>query len=940
MKSLPRTFLIVLTILGVGVLVEAKPLPEDGRILSGTLQNGVKWRYRQHNNPPGKMALMMHVASGSLNETDAQRGLAHFLEHMAFNGTENFPPGKLIPYFESLGMQFGADLNAYTSFDQTAYMLFTPDTTTHQIDKALMCLSDYAFRASLLPEEINKERGIVLEEARSGKNAGQRIRDKLWPDLFAGTRFATRLPIGDEKIISTASQKDFEDYYRAYYRPENITVVLVGDAPPDGIVPLITKWFGQYKASGDARSARGPEFKPFTKSRALVVTDPEMAYCQVQMLNIQPGRPPTVTVEQKRVELVEALANWMLSRRFDDRVKKGKANYRGAGSSVSDFFHDGLLIGGYSVGEAKDWDKMTAEMVEEIKRGREFGFSIRELELAKAEYFAEAEQAVRSESTQNARALINEIIGAVNNREPLLSAQQNLDLYKEVLPSVALSEINTSFKNHFVPGAFAFVITLSSKEQVPTQDEVMDVAQRAEAAKVEPLVDEAAGKSLLAKEPTPGKMTDVTEDKDLGIHHGWLSNGIRVHHRFMDYKKDSVMVSISMAGGDIEEDAQNRGVTEVASLAVNEAATHRLNSSVLRDLMTGKNISVSASPAGDHFAVHVTGSPKDLEIGLQKAHALLTEGVIEDSAFKNWRLSTLQNFVQRETMPQFKAYEAYEELFSGNDVRRMPLKKSQVEALSVAKGQAWFERLCRQPIEVAIVGEILWEDSTRLLEKYLGSLPSRARTDLHLNGLRKLARSPGPHFKQVDVATQTPQAVAYSGFLGSEGRQALDTQALGLAANILTSRLIKRVREELSIVYSIGANHNGSWVFADSGRFLAYAPCDPANASKVIMEVDTIFHDFAAKGPSEEELENGKKQILNHLDVQTREPSYWWSILRNYDLQARELNHERAQKDSYSKFTSAQVQEVFKKYYTPARTLKVTALPVKPKDPKDAAEPK
>src|SRR5215467_1022773 len=159
--------------------VFAQELPHDSRNQTGKLQNGVTWIYREHNNPPGKMALMMHVRTGSLNETDSQKGLAHFIEHMSFNGSEHYPPGKLIPYFESIGMQFGADLNAYTSFDQTAYMLFTPDTTSNQVDKALMVLSDYAFRGSLLPEEIDKERGVVLEESRTGKSAFQRIRDKL-----------------------------------------------------------------------------------------------------------------------------------------------------------------------------------------------------------------------------------------------------------------------------------------------------------------------------------------------------------------------------------------------------------------------------------------------------------------------------------------------------------------------------------------------------------------------------------------------------------------------------------------------------------------------------------------------------------------------------------------------------------------------------------------
>ena len=209
----------------------AQELPHDSRNLSGKLENGVTWIYREHNNPPGKMALMMHVRTGSLNETDAQKGLAHFIEHMSFNGSEHYPPGKLIPYFESIGMQFGADLNAFTSFDETAYMLFTPDPSTNQVDKALTVLSDYAFRDSMIVEEIDKERGVVLEESRTGKGAFQRIRDKLWPELFAGSRFAIRLPIGDDKILATAKKEEFLDYYNTWYRPSNITVVLVPFSP-------------------------------------------------------------------------------------------------------------------------------------------------------------------------------------------------------------------------------------------------------------------------------------------------------------------------------------------------------------------------------------------------------------------------------------------------------------------------------------------------------------------------------------------------------------------------------------------------------------------------------------------------------------------------------------------------------------------------------------
>lgn len=926
----------------------AKPLPADGRIVHGKMSNGATWMYRQHDNPPGKMALMIHVESGSLNETDKQRGLAHFMEHMCFNGSEHFPPGKLIPYFESIGMEFGADLNAFTSFDQTAYMLFTPDTEKEQIDKALMVLSDYAFRASLLEEEIDKERGVVLEESRSGKNAFQRVRDKLWPELFEGSRFAQRLPIGLDEILATAKREEFVDYYRTWYRPENVTVVLVGDAPVEGIKPLIEKWFGEYKAEAPARKEMRSEFKPFTKDRAIVVTDPEMAFCDVDMLNIRPGRAPTTSVEQWRMELVEYIGSWIINRRYEERVNKGQASYRHAEATVQNFFNDGMLVNASASGEPGDWGKMLDEMVVEVHRVRDFGFTERELTLARKEILSEAENDVKTEPTKNARGFLFEMVQSANDETPVLSAQQELDLFKELLPSIELAEINKTFKEHFAPGSFAYTLTIKEGEgiKVPARDEVMAAAQAAWAKTVEPLKEEATPTSILASKPTPGKVAESVTDKELNITSVWLENGVRVHHRAMDYKKDSVWVSISLAGGDIEETAKNAAITEVAALAVNEAATSKLTSTNIRDLMTGKNIKVGAVNAGDALAIEVTGAPEDLEAGLQEVHVLLTDGKIEDSAFNNWKLSTLQQIEMREKMPPFKAFEAMADLLSGGDPRQMPTSKANVEAQSVAEAQKWFERLCREaPIEVAVVGDITLEKAMPLVQTYIGSLPKRGRATDYLNKLRKLSRTTGPLVRDVVVETMTPQAMAIAGFVGTEGRNIADTRAMEIASEILTSRLVKKIREELSIVYSISGRHNPAWIYEDAGRFGAGAPCDPANTTKVTEEVHKIYKDFAEAGPSAEELENAKKQIANNLDTEMKEPRYWWSVLRAHDLHGRNLNELKGEKEAYQGFTVEQIQKVFKKYYTPERQFSITSFPKagstddKAKDKKEEAKP-
>jgi zinc protease len=919
-----------ITCLAIPVSAWSRPLPSDSRIHSGKLKNGVKWMYREHDNPPGRMALMLHVDSGSLNETDKQLGLAHFVEHLCFNGSENFPPGTLVPYFESIGMTFGAHLNAFTSFDQTVYMLFVPDTEHEQLDRAMTVLSDYAFRVTMPEEEIDKERGVVLEESRRGKSAFQRVRDKLWPELFEGTRFAKRLPIGDDEIIANAPRQEFVDYYKTWYRPENMTVILVGDTNVERVTPLIEKWFGDFEPDTPRREKKGPEFKPFTETRAMVVTDPEMATCQVQMLNIRPGRPPVTDTTQWRTELVESIGTWIMNRRLEERVQKGEANYRRASTSVNSFFNDALLIDGSASGEPHDWSKMLDELITEVHRAREHGFTQRELDLAKKELLSRAEHAVKTESTRNARAVAFQMVQAVNEREPVVSAEQELALHKEFVPAVELNEVNETFQRHFKPGTFAFTVTMAEKDniRVPTRDEVLAVGRAAWERKVDPPTEQDAPTDLLAALPEPGKVVESRIDEDLGITQAWLSNNVRVHHRFMDYKKGTVLMSVNLAGGQIEETTENSGISELATIAVNEPATKRLSSTHVRDLMTGKNINVRASSGGDSFTINITGSPDDLEDGLKLVHALLTDGKIEEAAFNNWKLQTRQRIEMMEKMPMAKAFEGMAELLGGGDPRLTPMTKEKLERMSLESAQKWFDRLRKNaPIEVAVVGDIKLDEAMPLINRYLGSLSERPRKTEHLDKLRRLARQTGPLSREIMVETVTPQGMVIAGFVGCEGTNWNDGRALELASNILTSRLVKRIREELSLVYSVRSTNRPSWVYKDSGQFMSGAPCDPNNVDKVITEIFSLFESFAKDGPTEEELTNAKKQVANNLDTQMREPSYWWQVLQNHDLHGVDLNESKKEKEAFERFTAEQVQGVFRKYFKPERRFQVKAIP-------------
>ncbi len=912
--------------------VSAENLPSDQSIQTGKFDNGLTWMYRQHDNPPEKMAMMIHVSSGSLNEKENQRGLAHFLEHMAFNGTENFAPGELIKFFESIGMEFGADLNAFTSFNQTSYMLFTPTNKTSQIDEGMMALSDYVFRALLLQDEIDKERGVVMSEWRSGRGAQQRIFDQMLESVFGGTRFAERLPIGLPDILNTANRDAFEDYYRTWYRPELMTLMVVGDAPLEDVKPSMEKWFGQYKATEPARKQESAGFQPFSTERAFVFSDPELSDCNVDLYNISAARPPVTTVEQARVEMVENVASWIVNRRLSERVQKGTATYQRANCSVGNFFNEAMLINASASGEPGTWNKMLDELIVELTRANAHGFTERELEMAKKEILADAKRDVEREPTRNAKGHLFEMNSAVTNKEPVLSAKQQLELTEKLLQTITTDELAKAFSTHFGAKTFGYVVTLPKKDGVamPSSEDVLTAAKAAWNIKTEPIREETTPTDLLAAAPKSGSVAEKTTDEDLKITSAWLDNGVRVHHRFMDYKKDQVMMSIHLAGGRIEETETNRGEIELAAYALSaQPATNRLTSTNVRDIMTGHTIGVGVSPTTDTVMLSVIGSPKELDTGLQLAHALLTDGKIEDSAVNVWRQQQKQQRIFAQALPQFKAYESLMDAISGGDIRMTPLlPENRVEALTAEAAQKrWNSFVAKAPIEVAIVGEIPLDRAMELASQYVGSLPKRERNASHIDALRTLKRGEGPLVRNVEVNTMTEKGMAIAGFVGCEAQNVHDSRALELSSEILTSRLIKRIREELAIVYSLSAMNQPSSTFRDSGMFMSQAPCEPTKAQQVVEEANKIFAAFAKTGPSEEELSNAKKQVKNNLDEDMKEPGYWFSVLQKLDYHDMKLADEKALPDVFDTFTTQELVKVFGKYYKPSRQFRVTAVP-------------
>src|SRR5712692_5025759 len=398
--------LVCLTSSCLVVAEEAEaPLPTDPAIRIGTLANGVTYWVRPHATPPGKITLWMRVGTGSLNEEDGQEGLAHYLEHMAFKGTEHFPARELISYFESIGLRFGQHQNASTSFDQTTYTLSLPDTRPETLDKGLLYLADIAFRAHLAAADVDKERSVILEENRARKGVQQRLTDKLFPELLPGSRAARRLPIGLEETIARLQRDDFVAYYTTWYRPAKVTILAVGDAPTEAIVEAITKNFASWTPAQAAPADKGTGIQPYDTILPLVVTDPELTTSSVEALALRP-RTPTKTVADVRRQLLERLGMWMVNRRLEQRIREGTAPYQTAG------VHQGMFLGmteqlnASAEAAPTSWAEALTALLTDVQRARLHGFTDQELEIAKRATLATAEHTAQTESTQDALVFI------------------------------------------------------------------------------------------------------------------------------------------------------------------------------------------------------------------------------------------------------------------------------------------------------------------------------------------------------------------------------------------------------------------------------------------------------------------------------------------------------------------------------------------------------
>lgn len=921
---------LIATFLAAAIPAIAQPLETDPRLVTGTLDNGLHYIVRKNNNPPNRADIWMHVSTGSLNETDKQRGIAHYTEHMAFNGSEHFPPGSVIDFFQSMGMTFGQHQNAFTSLDQTVYQLGLPDNKPETLQKGMLFMSDVAGKLSMLPKEIENERQVIQEERRTRLGGQQRVQDYWLAHLAPGSILGQRIPIGIEETINSVQQQDFKDYYTKWYVPSNMTVMVVADLEPAAVVEQIKANFsGGVKVPKPKDQDTG--IKPYDTTRAIVASDAELTNAQVGMIWLYPPKPPLTTVESVRDVMIDQIATWCFDRRIQKKVSAGKVSFQGGGAGTNDLFHAARLAMVTVSGEPSKWKAMLSEIAAETQRARLYGFTEVEVADARKELLSDAERAVEVEPTMNSRSILGIWNGAIAGGEPITSAAQDLEVQRKVLPSISAADVSKRFKEEFdASKPVTFSLQMPSGADVPTEEQLIEMGKKALDVKPENEVQSARPTALMDKLPELGQVLEATEHEASKVTSAWLSNGARVHYRFMDYKKDQVIVSIVVTGGEIQETAENRGISQAAGLALGRPATSKLTSSDIVDLMTGKKVQAGGRPAQDAFMVSVGGSPVELETGMQLAHLILTDPKVEAAALDKWKEQIKQGNEMRRKMVEGVFGEVIvKTLYPPGELRPTPVENEQAAKITPEDATAWLKQvLATGAIEVSVVGDIQKDKAMELVARYIGSLPKRDRiSDTTLAGLRTIKRPVGPLAANRQMETKTDKAMVVSGFFGTDAKNIRDTRLLSVATRILSTRAINDIREKQQLAYAPQVGSTPGTEYPAYGMVVMFSPTAPDKVPALLSATTGLYDSFAKDGPTAEEMETVKKQIANSMDEQMREPGFWSTRLTTLDYRGTSIDDVLGGPAAYAAFTADEVRDAFVRYYKKESRFEVYVTP-------------
>ena len=911
-----------------GVIKQA-PLPLDPNIRVGKLDNGFTYYIRKNTEPKNRAQLYLVNKTGSILENDNQRGLAHFMEHMSFNGTKNYPKNDLVNYLQKAGVRFGADLNAYTSFDETVYQLPIPTDDPEVFKNGMQIMRDWAQDASLTDEEINKERGVVLEEKRLGKGAQQRMQEKYLPLLFNNSRYSNRLPIGTEEVLKNFTAETLREFYKDWYRPDLQALIVVGDINVNETEQMIRAKFSDLKVPANPRPRTEYTIPLTGKNQFIKVTDPEMPVTVAQIL-IKHPEAELKTITDYRNSMKRSLFNRMLQARYSELMKQADPPFLQGSGGISGFLAGLDVYNASVVAKPGELEKGFKAVLTETERVKKFGFTETELQRAKDAYLLNFETAFKEKDKTSSENYVQEYVRLFLDGEASPGIEWEYNFVKNNIGGITLNEVNALAKKYITDVNRDVIIMAPEKEKENLPDE-QTVSAWIKSVKTAPLtayVDEVSDKPLLADKPAAGKVVEEKTITGIGVTEWTLSNGVRVVLKPTDFKNDEISFSAFSPGGtSLYSDADYQSAASAASI-IQRSGVGEFNSVELPKLLTGKRASVFPYISERSEGLSGVTNPKDLETALQLVYLYFTQPRKDAEIFKGLITQQKGSLANRGNDPNSVFSDTLAAVLGNYNIRRTGPSLEKVEQIELDRAyEIYKERFAdASDFTFTFVGNFDLKQIKPLLEQYLGGLPSTDRNE----SPKDLGITPpsGKIAKTVYKGQEEKASVRlfFTGAYEYDRETNIQMEAL---AEILQIKLIERLREDEGGVYSPGAGV--SYSKYPTGRYSFYIAfgCSPENVEKLIASSIDEINKIRENGAQPVDIQKFIAEETRTTEIQLKENGFWLGYLtgqyQNKENPLSVLTYIQALK----KITPETVKATANRFLSGKNLIKAVLLPEK-----------
>jgi zinc protease len=926
MKRLVLISLLTLICLSFSALIFSQDInfkpegkvPFDVKVIYGKLDNGLTYYIRENKRPEQRAEFYLLVNAGAMQEDDDQNGLAHFCEHMAFNGTKNFEKKEILNYLQSIGMKFGPEINAFTNSDETNYMLQkVPTDKPSNIDTALMILYEWSNNIAFENTEIDAERGVIHEEWRTGRSAMFRMMREANKTLFKDSKYATHDVIGDIDLIDTFPYEAIKRFYATWYRPDLQAIIAVGDFDGKVIEEKIKVMFSKTPKPAEPNKHQMTPVPDHKETLVTIQKDKEAQYSMIQLVYKHPPETDK-NLGYYRTSMLEELFNTMMNARLQELLQSADPPFVYGYSAYTNLVRSKDAFLSFAIARNNEMQKALKSLLNENERVRQFGFVQTELDRAMAEYKRKIENEYSEREKQESENYVWQYYSHFTSQEPTPGIEFDLEFVKQMMPGVTLTEINALGKSWITDKnrVIALMSPDSPEVSLPTEAEVFEIVRTVENEKITAYVDKVSDLPLIPVEPTPSEISKTAKNKELGTTQWTFGNGVKVVLKQTDFKQDEILMSAYSYGGTSLYEAKDLVSADNATSVAQESGLGAFDKTELEKKLAGKIVNSSPVISESYEGFRGNCSPLDLEILLQEVYLYFTSPRFMDDAFNGYIARMKGVLDNKAADPDQAIWDTAMVTLANYSPRVRPWTSKLLDEANLNRARSIFKERFGDPSSFTFyfVGNIDPEKAKPMMEKYLGGLPKVNRTETWKdNGVRPPA---GKVNKTILRNMEVPKGtvlITYTGTYDYDDFQArLNLSAL---VNILEIRYVETIREEEGGTYGAAVYEEQQKYPYESYSVTIFFDCDPKNADHLKEIVYNEIEKLKKEGPAEKDFKGVKENKLKTYQENLKQNKYWLDLIKNVDYNQTDLTEYKKYEEYLNNLTIEGLKQAAKELF-------------------------